>query len=110
MYEDPLDDSFNDADDQRDNLSYDDTHCEHGTFVGGWAGPDYLCGYCEDGVTVEELNAQRAYWQKLSARYERVNAVWSRRLKEYDGEPEGSAKFDSIVRLTTWLARREHWR
>lgn len=26
-------------------------HCKHGTYVGDWAGPDYMCGYCEDGTS-----------------------------------------------------------
>jgi hypothetical protein len=25
----------------------DDVHCKHGTFIGSWAGPDYLCQWCE---------------------------------------------------------------
>jgi hypothetical protein len=29
----------------------DSTHCRHGSFVGDWAGPDYLCGACEDGLS-----------------------------------------------------------
>lgn len=30
--------------------------CVHGTFVGSWWGPDYLCGWCEDGISVEEMH------------------------------------------------------
>lgn len=26
--------------------------CMHGTFVGTWWGPDYICGLCEDGATL----------------------------------------------------------
>jgi len=29
-------------------------YCPHGTFVGSWWGPDYLCGLCEDGVPVDD--------------------------------------------------------
>lgn len=28
----------------------DGHYCKHGTYVGGWAGPDYLCGACEMGA------------------------------------------------------------
>lgn len=34
---------------------YDEDHddprqrCKHGTFIGSWWGPDYLCGQCESG-------------------------------------------------------------
>ncbi|TXH12514.1 MAG: hypothetical protein E6R03_12665 [Hyphomicrobiaceae bacterium] len=34
-------------------------YCEHGTYVGGWAGPDYLCHYCEMGYTPEEVKWER---------------------------------------------------
>lgn len=32
-------------------------YCRHGTYVGHWAGPDYLCGLCEspEPVTAYEL-------------------------------------------------------
>lgn len=30
-------------------------YCVHGTFIGSWWGPDYLCGYCEMGVTTYDL-------------------------------------------------------
>jgi hypothetical protein len=32
-------------------------YCRHGTYVGSWAGPDYLCGPCEDGISDEEWSA-----------------------------------------------------
>lgn len=43
-------------------LGYDADHddpsqyCRHGTWIGSWWGPDYLCGWCEDGISVEEMN------------------------------------------------------
>jgi hypothetical protein len=27
--------------------------CRHGTFIGSWSGPDYLCGWCESGEEPE---------------------------------------------------------
>jgi hypothetical protein len=30
-------------------------YCEHGKFIGSWWGPDILCGYCESGISVEDL-------------------------------------------------------
>ena len=45
---------------QNDALGYDadvsdsSQHCKHGTFVGSWWGPDYICGKCEDGIQVCE--------------------------------------------------------
>lgn len=35
--------------------SRDDQHCEHGTFIGSWWGPDILCWACEEGITPEEF-------------------------------------------------------
>ena len=32
-------------------------YCPHGTFIGSWWGPDYLCQWCEDGISVEEMRA-----------------------------------------------------
>ena len=58
------DEPLNDADDQRDAvragiIPADSVYCEHGTFVGGWAGPDYMCHWCEEGIGMAELYQQR---------------------------------------------------
>lgn len=56
--------------------------CPHGTFIGSWWGPDYLCGYCEDGVTVKEYEAMRA-WQsvyQLKAQLEKNTAILAQSL------------------------------
>lgn len=59
-------------------------YCEHGTYVGNWAGPDYMCGLCEMGISVEEAEygshvqavdyrrrqlQQQADWAKLTAEH-----------------------------------------
>lgn len=28
-----------------------DNYCKHGTYVGGPLGPDFMCGWCEEGVS-----------------------------------------------------------
>jgi hypothetical protein len=44
------------ADEINESLGYDadvtdsSQYCKHGTFIGSWWGPDYLCGACEDGL------------------------------------------------------------
>jgi hypothetical protein len=43
--------------DHSDNSQY----CIHGTFIGSWWGPDYICGYCEDGVSLEDMRKEQAY-------------------------------------------------
>ena len=42
-------------------------YCEHGTYIGTPYGADHICGYCEDGVTIEELHAQHREAQKREA-------------------------------------------
>lgn len=37
-------------------------YCVHGTYIGTWWGPDYLCGACEDGTSDYEM----ALWQARS--------------------------------------------
>ena len=34
-------------------------YCEHGTYVGSWWGPDYLCGGCEEGYTITNQDAYK---------------------------------------------------
>ena len=33
----------------------DSTHCVHGTYIGYPGGADYMCGWCEDGISVREM-------------------------------------------------------
>lgn len=59
--------------DDRYDEDYSDPRqrCQHGTFIGSWWGPDYLCGWCEDGVSrSEQLAALRA-----QARYRQTREV-----------------------------------
>jgi hypothetical protein len=50
-----------------DHLGYDadvsdsSQYCKHGTFIGSWWGPDYMCGKCEDGVAVCEDCGKEMY-------------------------------------------------
>ena len=37
-------------------LENDDYRCEHGTYIGDPYGPDYLCCWCEMGVSLEEYH------------------------------------------------------
>lgn len=56
--------------DYDEQLGYDADHddssqyCQHGNFRGSWWGPDYLCQWCEDGISVEEMHRiQEASWR-----------------------------------------------
>jgi hypothetical protein len=45
-----------DRDDSNDpEFRAPDGYCEHGVYVGG-SGIDWMCGYCEDGITAAEVN------------------------------------------------------
>lgn len=36
-------------------------YCQHGTFVGSAYGPDYLCGWCEDGISDYDYALMKGY-------------------------------------------------
>lgn len=36
-------------------MEYEEGVCVHGTYVGG-CGIDWMCGWCEDGISLEEYN------------------------------------------------------
>lgn len=38
-------------------------YCKHGTYVGDWAGPDYICGACEDGLCVHYEKVSGFAWE-----------------------------------------------
>lgn len=54
------------------DLNDDSQRCQHGTFIGSWWGPDYLCWACEEGISVEEY---RAYQERVAARRRRELAI-----------------------------------
>ena len=37
--------------------------CVHGTYVGDWAGPDYICGSCEEGLCVHGNHVSGFAWE-----------------------------------------------
>lgn len=45
------------------------THCQHGTYIGFPGGPDYLCYWCEMGISREQMEeiyrAKAAYREKM---------------------------------------------
>jgi hypothetical protein len=51
---------MNNSDDYDEMLGYDADHsdlkqfCRHGTFIGSWWGPDYMCYWCEMGEEPED--------------------------------------------------------
>lgn len=86
------------------------THCEHGTFVGDWAGPDYMCGWCEDGVSDYEyalgvaMNEQLRHVSEIRARMARaaLDAMCDTDQKEWISSRDAA----EMGRLMTSLAGR----
>jgi hypothetical protein len=48
-----LDDDRDDRDDRPTVSYYDGDHCEHRVYVGG-CGIDWMCSWCEDGISASE--------------------------------------------------------
>lgn len=45
------------------------THCEHGTYIGYPGGPDYLCCWCEAGISTEKMEKMLKARQVLENRW-----------------------------------------
>jgi len=45
------------------------THCEHGTYIGFPGGPDYLCYWCEAGISAEKMEKMLKARQVLENRW-----------------------------------------
>lgn len=61
--EDPYYEPANQYEDETDAvraglIPAESVYCEHGTYVGSPYGGDYLCHWCEDGVSMAELQAE----------------------------------------------------
>ena len=69
-------------------------HCVHGTFIGSWWGPDYLCGWCEDGVSVHEMECILAA---------EVASVLAQREAQYETMRATLATFPYDARVATAL-------
>jgi hypothetical protein len=113
--EDDLYEPTSDYDDQMEAIrlgyqDHDSSYCEHGTFVGNWAGPDYMCAYCEMGVTVEELERDRA---RDELRRARVRALRPKLMPLIEACNE-AARIDpaspEALRLFKRLTNYIHWR
>jgi hypothetical protein len=104
-YEDHWDDDRY-ADDYTNDDRYDweisdpSQRCVHGTFIGSLNGPDLICGYCEDGTTLEDL----ALWHLADVlekfRLETLwNLVWEEwKYAAYRADEDLNALFRQIRR------------
>lgn len=81
-------------------------YCEHGTYIGTPLGPDFICGWCEDGVPYEEfLEIQREHQARKMI--EQIKAsLWGEIFdvaRTFACRPTGRPKAD------TWAVIFEEW-
>lgn len=57
---------------EEEEFNNPDFHCEHGTFIGNPYGGDYLCHWCEDGISIEDYTSLIAERQARKNLYERA--------------------------------------
>lgn len=106
---------MNDYEDQMDGLQlgiykYDDLHCRHGTFVGNWAGPDYMCGYCEMGVTDEEYAAGIAWNERRQRRKHALKPKLVEIINQVNAEARKPDRNEAeVMRLVKRLAKYINW-
>jgi hypothetical protein len=59
------------------DFSDNSQYCVHGTFIGSWWGPDYLCGWCEDGISEADFRAAMDYRESCTRRKNLLATVFS---------------------------------
>ena len=102
---------ISDQQDQTEYYGYDSTHCEHGTFVGGWAGPDYMCHYCEMGVSLEDVQEMRKVAEQRRLRYEKIRTIFFARAAKYGAlDKMTPTQVDSMARIGRLMVARDWWR
>jgi hypothetical protein len=65
-------------------------YCVHGTYVGDPYGPDYMCGACEDSVTVYEYALGLAFSRQRKATHDFRQAALMAILNEVPTEEQHS--------------------
>lgn len=60
-------------------LDEPDYRCKHGAFVGDPYGPDYMCGWCEMGISDKEYDKM----MKEDAKHCRMNVKAEKRVKNF---------------------------
>lgn len=82
-------------------------YCAHGTFIGSWWGPDYMCYWCETGETPPTPEEQARI--ELNSRLERGR----RKEQEFDDLTKNFSKFmpynASVANALVIAADNEYW-
>jgi hypothetical protein len=76
--------------------------CKHGTFIGSWWGPDYMCHWCELGVTDEEY-AQAMRSQALYNLNSRLEQILPNFFRDPDKLREFVGHFN--IHIADWMTR-----
>lgn len=70
------------------DLQDENQRCEHGKFIGSWWGPDILCGYCESGISTEEMERGHLQGRRYNERHLLRMMVETIRIIHKEGEVE----------------------
>ena len=63
----------------RRNRATGEQYCVHGTNIGTWDGPDYMCGWCEDGATIYQYALYWA-WRRYRDDQRKARKEWTEAL------------------------------
>lgn len=87
--------------DYDEDLNDERQWCMHGTFIGSWAGPDYLCGLCEDGAT-ELVTVTRERWTVALSGTDKDGAPFASAIACYSAEFAAAtvSQFSEIPNVT----------
>ena len=77
-------------------------YCHHGSYVGCWAGPDFMCGYCEDGISDADYDAMVERRLVVDRRVYALRHQLARRLEQVNADPTN----ERLVGRLVWLMLR----
>lgn len=88
-------------------LEYDDTHCKHGTFTGSWAGPDYMCHWCEDDDGDRQYELEQLRRRRVEALRPQLDEVLRAIYAGSHATPPDLSQplFQRYLKLTRWGVR-----
>ena len=58
------------------DLDVPDYYCVHGTFLGNPYGADYMCGWCEDGISYDEFVEHKKYQHMRKMKEQILATLW----------------------------------
>lgn len=89
-----------------EDLLNDRYRCEHGNFIGNPIGGDFMCGLCEMGVSLDELELAQLVEDNRDRR-EAVALVYIEAIGRLGEPPAGPAvQYAVPIMLSLWRSRR----